>query len=631
MITNHLNARYIVAILALLFTLGGCAPINLQSGEPQTADVALALADEAESEEAAQRYLLQTADRFQAAGAHKEARTILQNRRFDTTVESLKNQYLLLAMSGVAALEDRLWAQQLSETLSSSQFQQYRADLVEQALELQLATFDLAQQPMKVAQTLIVLKAQPLNTDTKDLNDRIWQALKRTSSQVLNDESQRAIGYDTQGWLELAIILRSPGMRLEAQSKAIRDWQYNWAGHPAARELPSELSLITLLAQERPEKITLAVPLTGPLASAGAAVRDGFMAAFYTDTTAKDFNIEISVTDTHGKPFDTLYEELLKTSPDLIVGPLNKEALAAIAGRNAMPIPLLALNYDDSGNEPPARLYQFGLSAEDEARQIAERLHAEGLKQVLALIPGGDWGDRFEQALLAGLDENEGTALQIQRFFRTDNLRAVSADLLGVNVSRQRAIEVEQTIGQNVEFEPRRRQDVDAIIMVAQPTVARQFKPLFAFYFAGDLPVYSPSLIYEGRPDPARDRDLDQVVFTDIPWVLDEQNPLRSSVRSAFPNMGGQLGRLFAMGADAFQLSARLPLLEQVQGSTLDGHTGVLTMSEQGKIHRKQRWARFEQGAPKPLPELVEEESGDNLEQMTNPTPQNAAGTPNRE
>ncbi|MCS5561427.1 MAG: penicillin-binding protein activator, partial [Marinobacter nauticus] len=60
-------------------------------------------------------------------------------------------------------------------------------------------------------------------------------------------------------------------------------------------------------------------------------------------------------------------------------------------------------------------------------------------------------------------------------------------------------------------------------------------------------------------------------------------------------------GRLFAMGADAWQLSKRLPLLRQVEDAAIEGQTGILTMDPDGSIHREQRWAQFQGGTPKLL------------------------------
>ena len=283
-----------------------------------------------------------------------------------------------------------------------------------------------------------------------------------------------------------------------------------------------------------------------------------------------------------------------------------------VTSLTSLPVPVLGLNYLPGDANVPAGLYQFGLSAEDEARQIADRLASENNHQALVLIPQGEWGDRLENALLERMAENGSVALDTERYFKEDNLRAVTADLLGITTSRERAIDVERTAGIDVEFEPRRRQDADAVVMVAEPTVARQFKPLFAFYFGGDLPVYSPSMVYEGNKDPSRDRDLNEVIFTDIPWVLDANNEFRTTATEALPDMRGQLGRLFAMGADAWNLSKRLPLLRQVEGAAIDGQTGTLTMTPDGSIHREQLWARFNSGTPELLPASSEDErSGD--------------------
>ena len=58
------------------------------------------------------------------------------------------------------------------------------------------------------------------------------------------------------------------------------------------------------------------------------------------------------------------------------------------------------------------------------------------------------------------------------------------------------------------------------------------------------------------------------------------------------------------MGADAWQLSKRLPLLRQVENATIQGHTGVLSMTDTGSIQRKQLWAQFQNGVPRVLPNL---------------------------
>lgn len=596
--TKKLQNSPLVAALLAATLLGGCASINLETHTPLSASEAITLATDESDPLLAQSYLLRSASNFQQGGDHAAARQILQSPGLSQPLPQLNDQYLLLAMASAVELNDRHWAEQLAATITPNQYQHYQDDLAASAGELQASTYLAAQRPLDAALTWMVMLDTGVLNDTQSTQDRIWQALKQTADTTLEREAQHLVGYIPQGWLELAAIMREPGATLDSQGRKIRDWQYNWSSHPAAATLPSELQLITSLAQQRPDTIALALPLSGPLAKAGAAIRDGFLASFYRDDSHEEADTSITVFDTNAGPFAELYAKILASSPDLIVGPLRKEALLELSQQGPLPVPVLALNYLPDSAVAPDRFYQFGLGVEDEARQIAKRLHAEHREQVLALFPDGDWGSRFEQALGEALAEQQGSILHSVRFLNAEDLRTVTADLLGINTSRQRAIDVEQTIGLNVEFEPRRRQDADAIVMVAPPTIARQFKPLFAFYFGGDLPVYSPSLVYEGNAAPSRDRDLNGVRFTDIPWILGDDNEFRDDTLAAFGTFGGQLGRLFAMGADAYQIGNRLVLLQQVDNASLDGQTGRLTMTDDGKVEREQLWAQFQNGAP---------------------------------
>ncbi|WP_304097380.1 penicillin-binding protein activator [Marinobacter antarcticus] len=605
MTKNSINHRALAGIFTLTLLLVGCAGIDLDSQVARSPAQALELAAKESNTETAQRYLLKVASRFQDRGEHQAARTLLQSDQLAQPAPPLQAQKLLLSMASIVALDDREWADAVVNALSSDNFRNYSADLVNRAASLQAATYALAGDRLSAAMTLMLLSQTDSSINPQQIHDQIWAFLKAVPDQKLAAADESTIGFETQGWLALAKKVRAPGLSIDDQGRIIRRWQNDWPGHPAAQVLPSELQLIAGLAENQPEKIVLALPLKGPLASAGKAIRDGFLAAYYQDDSADRSKTDIRIVDTSDQPFDQLYKELAAKDIDLIIGPLEKDALASLTSMRTLPVPALGLNYLAADKTAPDGLYQFGLSAEDEARQIADRLSEQNINQALALIPQGEWGDRIEAALLERMQHNGSVALDIERFSREDNLRAITADLLGITVSRDRAIQVERTIGLNVEFEPRRRQDVDAIVMVAQPAIARQFKPLFAFYFGGDLPVYSPSIVYEGTPDPARDRDLNEVIFTDIPWVLDEKNPLREEATKALPDTRGQLGRLFAMGADAWKLSKRLPLLRQVRTARVDGQTGELTMTSEGRVHRDQLWAQFRSGTPDLLPQPV--------------------------
>lgn len=605
MIKDRINHRALAAVLMLSLLFTGCASVNLDAQVAQSPAQALELAARERNTETAQRYLLEVASRFQDRDEHRAARTLLQSSQLAQPAPALQPQKRLLAMASATALEDREWAESIITGLSPDSFQSYSPDLKNQAASLQADTYALAGAPLPAASTLMLLSQGDSGVNLQEVHNRIWTLLEKVPEKELTAAGDTSIGFETEGWLELAASLRAPDISIEEQGRIVRRWQNNWQSHPGARVLPQKLQLIASLSESRPGEITLALPLQGPLATAGQTIRDGFLAAFFQDESGVRSKTTIRIVDTSEQAFGELYEELAAQNSDLIIGPLQKDSLSSLSEMQTLPVPVLGLNYLPSGKNIPEGLYQFGLSAEDEARQIADRLATQQIHQALVLIPQGEWGDRFEAALLERMRMNGTAALDIERFFPEENFREVTAGLLGITVSRDRAIQVERTIGINVEFEPRRRQDAEAIVMVAEPSVARQFKPLFAFYFGGDLPVYSPSIIYEGTPDAGRDRDLNQVIFTDTPWTLAENNLLRAEAGKVLPGTRGQLGRLFAMGADAWQLSKRLPLLRQVQSAAVDGHTGHLTMTREGKVHRSQLWASFSNGTPKLLPEAT--------------------------
>lgn len=588
-------------IILMTLYLGGCASINLDQHMADNPEQALALARDEGDPAVGQRYLLRMASRFQDQGQPQDAQTLLRDPIFATAGDEIERQRYLLALAAAVELQDSAWARKLTDGVATEHFLAYPAELLTRAALLQADAQQLAGDPLSGAMTLILLGQADASSSPGEIHDRIWQLLKPVNQAHLQAAADDAIGFEAQGWLELALLLRARDIDLDDQGRLIRQWQNNWPGHPAAQILPTELALVAELAASRPEKLVLALPLNGNLASAGKAIRDGFLSAYYQDDSTDRSKTDIQVIDTTERPFVELYRDLAKNSHDLIVGPLNKDALTQLSQLQILPVPVLGLNYLPADAKKPDGLYQFGLSAEDEARQIADRLDTDNLRQVLVLIPFGEWGDRVEQALQNRMQELGLLALNVQRFMPEDNLRAVTADLLGITASRDRAIQVERTIGMNVEFEPRRRQDAEAVVLVATPTVARQFKPLFAFYYGGDLPVYSPSIVYEGAPNPGKDRDLNGILFTDIPWVLADNNPFRLEATRYLNGTSGQLGRLFAMGADAWQLSKRLPLLRKVEGTTIDGQTGKLTMDPDGSIHREQLWARFRNGVPRVL------------------------------
>ncbi|HKJ23167.1 MAG TPA: penicillin-binding protein activator, partial [Gammaproteobacteria bacterium] len=138
--------------------------------------------------------------------------------------------------------------------------------------------------------------------------------------------------------------------------------------------------------------------------------------------------------------------------------------------------------------------------------------------------------------------------------------------------------------------------------MAAFPQQARLIRPQLEFHYAGDLPVYATSHTYSGTPDQRADHDLDGVMFCDMPWILSDDPKtarLKATIRRLWPEQAQQFIRFYALGYDAYNIIPQLDQLKRFPYDEYNGETGVLTVDQDNKVHRRLLWARFVNGAPK--------------------------------
>ena len=601
-----MKSRRVLTTTALMAALiAGCAvepgPKEQPPSEPHTIQGLLQAAAKTNDASLRREYQLEAARRLQSQGDHASSRGLLDSIASSQLDSGRTALYQWLRAREILADGDEERARRLSAGIDSKLIQRLpRAERAE-ALDNLARLHRLGEAPLKAAQVLIAGYDILEESDWTEHNNRIWEALRSAPIEQLRDVSTRATDWHTQAWLELALTLHSTDrFAIEARAKAIRNWEANWTNHPASGMLPAELDMLKQLPNQRPDRVALALPLSGSLAGPGRAVREGFLAAFYNQmSNAEQEDLALTLHDTNAGGFSRVYAELLETETDLVIGPLRKQSLARLKNHTRMPIPVLALNYTSDINLMPQRLYQFGLASEDEVRQVAARLHADQHRSVLVFAPASDWGTRMAETLESAFET--GRSARVLRSISYDeqqNFNRLVASAFAIDQSRQRARELMRITGTTMHHEPRRRQDIDAIVLLASPANARQFNPLFAFYYGGNLPVYGTSLLYQGVPDPDGDSDLDGIAFTDIPWVLDPEQTLRPRLNRLFPSLGERYDRLFALGVDSYHLANRLPVFREIAGYRIRGRTGMLEMDSNGVIRRHQDWARFKKGHP---------------------------------
>jgi len=339
--------------------------------------------------------------------------------------------------------------------------------------------------------------------------------------------------------------------------------------------------------------LALLLPLSGSLASTGIAVRDGFLAA----AAAAGTPVRVYDAGSGNESAVDAFGQALRDGPSVVVGPLRKEAIAAIATAGAA-VPWLALNYlDNLGGE---NLVQFGLAPEDEARAVADHAYQLGLRRALAMVPlavsGSDWGERALAAFTARLNALGGEVIGIARYSAASlNFAAPIQMLLGLDESKERHRVLANTLGARSEFEPRRRDDADFLFIAARPADGRLLWPQLRFYRVSDLPAYATSAIYEGKPD----NELNGLRVCDMPYMLDGAGAyarLRAEIEGLAS--ASQQPRLFALGVDAYSVAARMRSGELRSTPNFAAATGLLSFGN-GAIARQLGCSEFRDGKPR--------------------------------
>ena len=460
------------------------------------------------------------------------------------------------------------------------------------ALEADGQTLAAAQQRVQLAP---LLSGQAASAN----NDAIWALVA-----ALPAEQLQSTGNDTlAGWTSLALAVKSAGT-LEQQQAAIDAWRNQHPEHPAAKQLPTALSKLKELASQPLTKIALLLPQEGSLAGVARALRDGFMAAHFQAQQAGQQAPAIQVYDSSRiSSLDDFYRQAQADGVQLVVGPLEKPLVKKLAAYPQLPLPTLALNYAEAGQSAPPQLFQFGLAAEDEAREVSRRARADGLVRAVALVPSGEWGDRVLAAFRKDWESNGGTLLAAERIAQPVALAQQIAELFQLRQSEGRAKSLQSTVGGNIAAQPSRRQDIDFIFLAATPQQAQQIKPTLNFQYAGDVPVYATSNLYSASGDVNQYNDMTGIRFCETPWLLDSSNSLRQQVVQQWPQAAGSLGRLYAMGVDAYSLAPRLGQLKALPDNRVQGLSGSLSMNPSQRIERQLPWAEFAGGQVKRLPD----------------------------
>jgi hypothetical protein len=314
----------------------------------------------------------------------------------------------------------------------------------------------------------------------------------------------------------------------------------------------------SLAEKGQPPHIALLLPLNEPALKAPAqAVRDGFLAA----AKGEGIPVRIEATGAEVAQILTAYEAAVANGARVVVGPLTRNAVTALAKSGRVSVPTLTLSLPERELLLPPNLVGFGLSAEEEARQVATLAFADGHRHALVVVA------------------DTALARRIQAAFAEQWLA------LGGRL----AASVRFTPGREAAVKGVAAGGADMVFLAAGAGEARAVRP----YLAATLPVYATSQAFGGRLSDPRNVDLAGVRFVDIPWLLEPDHPA-VMILPRPQSLPVELERLYALGIDAARLAA-IFWRQGVGEVELDGVTGRLTLGAEGIVSRRAVAAEFVQ------------------------------------
>ncbi|MFM2007195.1 MAG: hypothetical protein RLZZ09_2850 [Pseudomonadota bacterium] len=423
--------------------------------------------------------------------------------------------------------------------------------------------------------------------DVQRNNEVIHDTLERVPARQLLDK-QPPPPDELGGWMALTYLLKNtPGAGLAA---ATAQWRTRYPGHPAngafLQRALADAGQGSASAQPAMASggdagnslptgpfIGVLLPLTGPYASASEAIRTGMMTAQAADRNGNKPELFFS-DSTEGDIYQN-YRRMADNGATMMVGPLIKDDVSALASGGDLPVPVLALNQVNDLRNP--RIFQFGLTPEQEVEQVAGSAWLDGKREAILMAPESAFGKRLAEYFDLYWQSLGGRIIERRKY----SAEAADASMLA------------KILPANAE---------DAFVfLVADAKNARSIVPKLTS--VSQVPIYATSHVFDGHINEPGNTALDGLIFCDMPWLL---NPNEGGDLSA-QSLDGEIRqtkadsvKLLAMGLDAYRLVSEIDHLKADSYNRYAGATGSLSLQADQRIQRQLECAQFSGGSLRP-------------------------------
>lgn len=597
-----LNLKFISVLVALLI-LSACstAPTKVQKKQADKPKVAPAVVKET----------LATLQQ-QIANSSGLTRRHMQIRAIKMAMQQNKPQAYIMAI--VEAIDDSLIGTLDDDFQLASIYLQF--DMFEQAqnivIRLQqgalprayqvplwiLAAQAASSQDQHLHTTRTLFRIQTLYSErltaqnNKLINKLLWKHINKVSLPTLNQFKQD-FGPSAASWVELSTIVRQQLSDPKRLSLSLQNWLAHFSKQQSIELLPEQIQQLVTIKAYPQQRLAILLPFSGSLANQAKAIRDGFL------TNQVNELQEFIFIDTDKMSMDNIAVRLAEEKVEFVVGPLRKNVIEQYQQHeNLQQYPSLFLNQPEQLVENPQHFY-YPLAPEDEINQAVQYFIDKDIKHPTLIYADNSFGRRLaeqfnDQWLMTTEQEVESIP-----YNNTAKLGEAVTNLLDVSVSEERIKQMRLMFGKNIKTETRSRNDIDAVYIIANSQQTRLIKPFFDVNlstFGQRLPIYGSSRSYLIGESRAQKRDLNGLIFTEMPWLTTNTNNQAQRIYQQIGQPQTQLKRLFAFGYDAHTLLAILQQLSILKEQSIEGLTGQLSMSERNVIKRSLNWSQYRQG-----------------------------------
>src|SRR3569623_1952139 len=331
---------------ASLFALSACAAAPSQTTPPRAPELqarTITAAQTAADPAAQPDYLLDAAERLFRGNFIEQAKRSLRALPSTLSSQQYTRRQCLYAAIALTEHDPRAALAALKDAVRDDTPPDLRAE----GLQLRAAAATQSGNVLDGVRSRAALAPLLGDAEAARRNEQaLWQALISLPPAALPRLATATPADTLNGWAALALIAKTADTTAAETEQRIAAWRPRYPRHPASASVIANLAGAAPANGDRSTNIALLLPLRGPYGHAAAAVRDGFLAAYFADRL-QNYKTRIRIYDSADKSaaVPQLYARALADGAELVVGPLAKEAVSALRQSGNLTVPTLALNY----------------------------------------------------------------------------------------------------------------------------------------------------------------------------------------------------------------------------------------------------------------------------------------------